>query len=501
MKTRLPALILVALLPLSLNLAAVEAYRLDLTVYVFNRGDFQTVELAEGEATSGTYGTIMRAPVTLQFDDDALTLEGSAYSWSGGARAPDWITQMGVPAMIMTPGKPLSVMSASPVQYLEPQPDGSLQVRQIPGNSPDAPHCRFGFTIGPAAAGGRELPLACDLDIATLAARAKVPGVALEVGKPVLARFTRKLDLMVRADEWTALLLPAPNGSDYQMLLLVKAAPAPEGSAPTKPAPAAGAAARPPATGVWSAEDLDRFAVYYYQHPQPELIGRAIESLGASGFLQDRDMVFTGFFAQVFAAHPDRVAEWRKIADRQDRPVRALFRKVRTLAKPDGWITLGDHSIAGNDLLWGAFFASGNPAYLRSLAALMPYIDDDTLPLFWVGATAKWSLARNAAEHPLVRTTLGAYRPEANFRTGQLIDDVLTKDLEAIRSEIRATRQARRFTDARVAREGPLPPRQDGGHENPNRINTTEAYWGSFPKGNDRYVPPAGGTSPSWYTP
>ena len=85
-------------------------------------------------------------------------------------------------------------------------------------------------------------------------------------------------------------------------------------------------------------------------------------------------------------------------------------------------------------MYWGAFYASGNPAYLRRLAGQLRFVDES--PSFWVGATAMWSLARNAPGHPLVRVTLEAIRKETDPRTRDLIDDLLRKDPSSIKREI-----------------------------------------------------------------
>ena len=80
-------------------------------------------------------------------------------------------------------GEPVTLLSTVPMQYLEKAADGSLQVRQIPADSPDAPRYQLTFTVGAGgdAAGG--LPLTCEIVLAMVKGREPVPGVNLKVEK------------------------------------------------------------------------------------------------------------------------------------------------------------------------------------------------------------------------------------------------------------------------------------------------------------------------------
>lgn len=60
-------------------------------------------------------------------------------------------------------------------------------------------------------------------------------------------------------------------------------------------------------------------------------------------------------------------------------------------------------------------------------------------PLFWIGATAMWSLARNGPAHPLVEVTLESRQDKTDDqRTREIIGDVLTENLERIREKLLA---------------------------------------------------------------
>lgn len=85
-----------------------------------------------------------------------------------------------------------------------------------------------------------------------------------------------------------------------------------------------------------TAAELDKFVVDYYRHPRPELVAGAIEAFGPSGWVKDRPWVFAGFFAEVFAANPERLAEWKKLIARQDAPSRDWLRHAVQLNRQGG---------------------------------------------------------------------------------------------------------------------------------------------------------------------
>jgi len=85
---------------------------------------------------------------------------------------------------------------------------------------------------------------------------------------------------------------------------------------------------------------------------------------------------------------------------------------------------------------WGAFLASGDTTYLRKLIDQLRLIDNRFRLLYTTGAQAMVCLALHANEHPLVRSTLETARSEVDPRTRELIDDLLTKDLSAIKHQV-----------------------------------------------------------------
>ncbi len=424
------------------KLAAGERYRLETSVYVFKDSDFESLKLPVAKETGDHGAVVVHAPATIAFDHESLSLHDAGFSWSGGRNPPERFTLVKTPDIMIGPGKPVEMLSTAPVQYIEKAADGTLQVRDIGADSADAPHCRIRFAVASPDEASADLRVSCNLDIATVSAREDVPGLSLDVGRPLLARFQDRVEVGVRTGEPAALLIRKPNGSDYSLLLLLNTMPA-EGSESR--------ATRDDRR--MTAEEFAQFATYYYRQPQPELIAGAIESLGPSGFLDSggkqysywynqRGYTCVGFFAEVFAANPARTTEWRKLIDRrgQDGDIRFWLRKALKLCRPGALLELGPKSpdsVGLTDIYWGAFFASGNPAYLRKLIDRLRLVNDGDRSVFYAGADAMVSLAYNAPHHPLVRQTLEAARKDADPRTRKLIDDLLQEDVATVRQEIR----------------------------------------------------------------
>jgi hypothetical protein len=443
MKPRYSVTVCTALLLVAgARLSAGDQYKLETDTYVFRNSDFQTVTVAGDSGANEKRPRFIRSPATIRFDRETLSLEGSHFAWNGGRNPPDRFSLIATPAVQLRPGQPASLLFSAPVQYLEKLPDGTLQVRNINRDAPGAPHCLFVFTLGAPDVASQDLRLACDLGIATITSREKVPGVELDVGRPVLTQSGEQLELALRPDEWSALLMQAPNGSDYSLLMLFKAVPGGH-------APGAIIGAEPAGRPMTAAE-LPAFVSTYYRQPRPELIPAAIHALESSRFLPGREAFFVGFFAEVFSQNPGRMAEWRKLITRKDWNTRTCLLKALKSSHAGGIRGLDGAPEPSSYMCWGAFLASGNPAYLRILVERLPLIDQDPNEpgsRFWVGAAAMWTLSSLAAVQPNVRATLQTARKETDPRTRQIIDELLAKAPVAIRAEI-----------MKLAKSGPFSP-------------------------------------------
>lgn len=429
--------VLLALATLSASASDRAVFTLETRLYVYRAADAAPMELPTDAIKAGAQTILFQAPAQVRFGADALALEPTGFTWNGGAAPASPFTHIGTPDVVLPVGKAAALLSAAPIQYLERLPDGAYRVREIPADSPDAPHCRLSFTVqAPPDIDGR-LPFICSLEIATLAGREPLEGVSLEVGRPVLARFSDRIEARVPLDHWSALTLnPSPRDS-YGLLLLLRFRVHDSSMAEST---------GPAATAMGPAE-LDRFVTHYYLRPRPERIADAIDAFGRSGFAEDRGAVYVGFFAAIFAAHPERVETWQPVIDRQADASRDLLREALQRARQPP-IVSGPPSVRLNDMSWGAFFATGDPTHLQRLIGHLAGLDDRwDADRFWSAATAMWSLARNAPEHSRVLSTLQAAASTADARTRARIEDVLTRHPDELRQQIAAARQRTRFRD------------------------------------------------------
>ena len=184
-------------------------------------------------------------------------------------------------------------------------------------------------------------------------------------------------------------------------------------------------------------DDVSSFIQTYYQQPHPEHIGDLIRSFSSVGLAQRPHAAppLIAFLAEVFAANPSRMAEWRAIPI-EDQTARQLVGQALNLSKYGGVMSRTGHSAELNDMYWGAFFATGNTAYLQKLVDQLHYYDErEDEALFLVGATAKWSLASNARSHPIVRSTLTGNTLSTDQRTRDIAIQLLAQDPAQVKQE------------------------------------------------------------------
>ena len=92
-------------------------------------------------------------------------------------------------------------------------------------------------------------------------------------------------------------------------------------------------------------------------------------------------------------------------------------------------------SAANNDLCWGAFFASGKDIYLSALVDRMAGLSDrKSLMDFVTAASAQWSLASNALQHPRVKKYLEEREKNAPPAIQKAIEQALHEDPSVIQA-------------------------------------------------------------------
>ena len=188
--------------------------------------------------------------------------------------------------------------------------------------------------------------------------------------------------------------------------------------------------------------DFDAFVNKYYLRPQPDRIASAIGSLSSSGVLQIPEAVesITGFFSEVFAMNPARLAEWQQVIDKQPPVTTLALGRALSWSRTGGVLQLEGRSPEMNNRYWGAFFASGNALYIKRLLDLVPFAEErNDFNLWATGAMAKSALASNARQHVHVHVILEEEKNRADKRTQELIDELLTRDPARIGQEMADT--------------------------------------------------------------
>lgn len=204
-------------------------------------------------------------------------------------------------------------------------------------------------------------------------------------------------------------------------------------SEPALAAPSTAESQRAPKT-IDTEQDLNQWLTYYYLHPQPDLVVPATLLAEKKGFLaSDNGGPFMAFLSLVFANNPSRVGGWIKQLDSipmKDKPmlwtalywshtkesqetlnqiISSLPEKSRKslleqVSKPP--VPIEKVEITGPavlDMLWGAFFATGDEKYVKRLISVLPWESQTKdLPKMQVAASARWSLTSNAEQHPRV---------------------------------------------------------------------------------------------------
>jgi hypothetical protein len=215
--------------------------------------------------------------------------------------------------------------------------------------------------------------------------------------------------------------------------LLIGAAPGVVASSPPSLAAPSDFEQRVP-KAINTAQDLNQWLTYYYLHPQPDLVVPATLLAEKKGFLaSDNGGPYMAFLSLVFAKNPTRVGSWIQQLDAippKDRPMlwtalywshtpeaqKLLDQIIKTLpektrkslieqvAKPPVPIESVDvTSPAVLDMLWGAFFATGDDKYVKRMISTLPWESQNKdLTRMQVAASARWSLTSNAEQHSRV---------------------------------------------------------------------------------------------------
>lgn len=215
-------------------LPAVEAVKFEAVLYLFRSSSIGKIDFSKalhGPIPISGESIVVSPPATIVFDgQEVLALNGEGYTWNGGQVVPARFSETKLPVMETRAGQSVTIRIDVPIQFLEKMSDGSLQVREIPRNSTAAPRYQLTLSAQPAAEApqGYDLKVTCQMDISTVQGREKIPGVDLEVGRPVISRFDRKIEYWGRKGEWFGIMVGQKESGDFTLQILLKVSSAGE---------------------------------------------------------------------------------------------------------------------------------------------------------------------------------------------------------------------------------------------------------------------------------
>ncbi|HUQ10126.1 MAG TPA: hypothetical protein VM146_07395 [Steroidobacteraceae bacterium] len=187
---------------------------------------------------------------------------------------------------------------------------------------------------------------------------------------------------------------------------------------------------------ITTEEQFGRFAQGYYLDPRPELVESAMRFAGNSKLAKQAKTtrLVQMTFSCLFARHPERGDEWKKVIASLDEPARAYL-SVSMDQTPQQLLDALPVSPEKNDVNWSCFFVSGDAGYARNVIDTMKYLPERKDKLKYLAASsAQWSLASIGHADDRVREALAAaaHGDDAAIATGAR--DALSKDDSEIRA-------------------------------------------------------------------
>jgi len=195
----------------------------------------------------------------------------------------------------------------------------------------------------------------------------------------------------------------------------------------------------PKAQAILSKDQIGTTLTHFYSHPDSGTLKLLINSIQNSQEAREAlpSAPIVGFFSAILLSDsPNEKIVKRELSAMHNRfelfDYALLFGKSQdtifnwTNRKPDS-----------NDLIWGAYFGTGDTRYLDKLLGETVLIErEDSLVLYMTGASAKWSLASNARQHESIKKHLSRKELTADDKTKKMLWEILTKEPGEMRNDI-----------------------------------------------------------------
>ncbi|MBI2498034.1 MAG: hypothetical protein HYV75_09050 [Opitutae bacterium] len=209
------------------TLPAAETVKFETVLYLFKADSVPHIDFSKalaGKPPLSGPAIVVTPPATVVFDHEELVLKGADYAWNGGQVVPPRFSETKLPAIVTKSGQAATIRLVVPVQYLEKQADGSFKLREVAGNLPEVPHYLLTLNVRPGSdtPTGYDFIVSCQMDITTMQGREKIPGVDLEVGRPITSNFDKTVEFWARKGEWLGLMTEQNEKTDYVLWMMLK---------------------------------------------------------------------------------------------------------------------------------------------------------------------------------------------------------------------------------------------------------------------------------------
>jgi len=213
--------------------------------------------------------------------------------------------------------------------------------------------------------------------------------------------------------------------------------------------------------GIDTEIELNEFVASFYETNNTDLVSSSITFLDSSDILDDPGSHGStiGFYSEVFKNNPSKLKVWIEEIDAlsnensemvfwvalwmsntiegsrylKNKSEKEKGERKETLTgflsnEPWDLKNIMPQSPEDNDILWGTFYASGNPDYIVPIIdAATRYDEKDSLNEFVTAGTAKWSLSANALVSEIVMDTLLSEKEKRLLKEKTIIQDILNK--------------------------------------------------------------------------
>lgn len=155
---------------------------------------------------------------------------------------------------------------------------------------------------------------------------------------------------------------------------------------------------------------------HYYLNPDPASLPKLIQMADNAGILPKRELSTLAFLSTAMSlARADSLSYLEAIHNTSSANKTFFQDCYRISSNVDPILNWPEHSARANDMMWAAFFASGDKRYLKRLVSEMRHCNEkDSVLIYVTGATAQWSLCANAKSDPKIAEYLNDIQKEVS---------------------------------------------------------------------------------------